>query len=89
MFPRMRSRSTTNREAVSLRVSSEDDAGALARLAGLDSSRMPPGPMLLAEVDDDVRAAVSLADGTVLADPFHTTNDTIKLLRARAKELSR
>ncbi len=89
MFPRMRSRSATDLEAVSLRVSSDDDAGALARLAELDSSRIPPGPMLLAEVDDHVRAAVSLADGSVLADPFHTTNETIKLLRARAKQLSR
>jgi hypothetical protein len=89
MFPIKRSRSSTNHEAVGLRISSEDDAGALAHLAGLDSRRIPPGPMLLAEVDDHVRAAVSLADGTVLADPFHATNETVKLLRKRAKQLGR
>lgn len=89
MLRTKRSRSATNREDVSLRVSSENDAGALAHLAELDSRRMPSGPMLLAEVDDHVRAAVSLADGSVLADPFHTTKDTVKLLRKRAKELSR
>jgi hypothetical protein len=89
MLRTRRSRSTTNCEDVSLRVSSVDDAGALAHLAELDSRRMPPGPMLLAEVDNHVRAAVSLADGSVLADPFYTTKDTIRLLRKRAKKLSR
>jgi hypothetical protein len=48
---------------------------------------MPPGPMLLAEVGDQLRAAVSLTDGTVLADPFCSTNEAVKLLRERAKEL--
>ncbi len=45
--------------------------------------------MLLAEVGDDLRAALSLSGGTVLADPFHPTAELVRLLYARAAELSR
>lgn len=74
---------------MSLRVAGENDAGALAHLAGLDSRRVPPGPMLVAEDGDLLLAAVSLRDGSVVADPFHATSDTVKLLRKRARKLGR
>ena len=60
---------------------------ALARLAQLDSSTPPAHPVLLAEVDGQLRAALALTDGTVVADPFHPTADVIDLLRARARHL--
>jgi hypothetical protein len=44
-------------------------------------------PVLLAEVDGQLRAALALTDGTVVADPFHPTADVIDLLRARARQL--
>ena len=65
-----------------------DDREALARLAAIDSSASPAGPMLLAEVDDELRAAVSLADGSVIADPFFPTLDLVELLRTHAAALS-
>lgn len=77
----------TNSGKLTLRVASADDADAIAQLAALDSTRMPPGPMLLAEAGDHLRAALSLTDGSVLADPFHSTSETLKLLRERAKDL--
>jgi hypothetical protein len=61
----------------------EDDV-ALRSLAELDSTKIPAGPALLAEVDSEARAALSLADGRVVADPFHHTADLAALLRARA-----
>jgi hypothetical protein len=89
MFRGKRSSSTTNRKTVSLRVSRQDDASALAHLAGLDSRKVPPAPMLLAEDGDHLLAAVSLRDGSVVADPFHATSDTVELLRKRASKLGR
>jgi hypothetical protein len=44
-------------------------------------------PVLLAEVDGQLRAAVALADGTLVADPFHPTTDLVGLLRERARQL--
>lgn len=85
---RNRSRRTRSAGQVVIRPAYPDDADALDRLAGLDSRNVPSGPMLLAEVGDDVRAAVSLSDGTVLADPFQPTAELIPLLRARAADFS-
>jgi hypothetical protein len=72
---------------VTLRFASPDDAEALARLAVLDSSEPPELPALLADVDGRLRAALSLADGAVVADPFHPAEALIELLRARARQL--
>ena len=81
-----RPRVATNR-TVTLRFASPSDQKPLARLAELDSSMAPAQPVLLAEVDGQLRAALALTDGTVVADPFHPTSDLIDLLRARARQL--
>jgi hypothetical protein len=73
--------------AVTIRHAFPDDARALERLAALDSSAVPGGPVLLCEVDGELSAALSLADGGVLADPFRPTVALVQLLRARARQL--
>jgi hypothetical protein len=73
---------------VTLRFGSVADQGALARLAQLDSAAPPTQPVLLAEVDGQLRAALALPDGAIIADPFHRTADMIDLLRARARQLN-
>jgi ketosteroid isomerase-like protein len=75
-------------DAIIVRHASDADADALADLAELDSVRVPPGPLLLAEVDDELRAALSLCDGTVISDPFHLNAEVVALLRDRAGELA-
>jgi hypothetical protein len=70
-----------------LRFGSPADEDTLARLAALDSSKPPAYPVLLAEVDGQLLAALGLSDGTAVADPFHRTADLIDLLRARAHQL--
>ena len=51
----------------------------------LDSAeRVPVRPLMLAEVDGEPRAALSLHDGDVIADPFFPTADLIVLLRSYA-----
>jgi hypothetical protein len=84
---RGRRASSSDQEEVTVRHASDADADALADLAELDSVRVPPGPLLLAEVDDELRAALSLSDGTVIADPFHLNAELVALLRDRAGEL--
>jgi hypothetical protein len=74
-------------EHVTLRFGGPDDARQLARLAALDSARPLDLPVLLAEVNGQLLAALALSDGSVVADPFHPTEDLIELLRARARHL--
>lgn len=73
--------------SITLRLGSLADQERLARLAELDSSTPPPPPILLAEVDGQLRAALALIGGAVIADPFHPTSDLIDLLCARARQL--
>lgn len=74
---------------VTLRFAFPDDQLALSRLAELDSSQTPDQPVLIAEIGGELRAALSLADGAVVADPLHRTAELVVLLRARADHLSR
>jgi hypothetical protein len=74
--------------AVTIRHAFPDDALALMRLAALDSSDPPAQPALVAEVEGELRAALSLRDAHVIADPFHRTRALVDLLLARAGQLT-
>ena len=74
-------------QAVTLRLYSAEDHDPLARLAALDSSKPPHQPVVVAEVAGELRAALSLNDGSLVADPFHLTGGVADLLRAYAREL--
>jgi hypothetical protein len=78
---------TTPEQAVTLRRYSAEDHRQLARLAALDSSKLPPQPVVVAEVGHELRAALSLNDGSLVADPFHLTEGVVDLLRAYARQL--
>jgi hypothetical protein len=70
---------------VTIRPSTAADAGEIARLATIDSAAVPAGPMLLAEVEGQLRAGLELAGGVVIADPFVATTGLIELLRVRSQ----
>ncbi len=72
--------------AVTLRHYSAEDHDPLVRLAALDSSKLPAQPLVVAEVGGELRAALSLADGSLVADPFHLTQGVAELLRAYARQ---
>jgi hypothetical protein len=72
---------------VTVRLASSADAGALARLAELDSRPLPPGPHLMAERDGRPDAALSLTTGALVADPFRRTAELRELLRCHAGRL--
>jgi len=74
----------TTKTPLTIRLADEGDRVALAGLAQLDSRRAPAHPVLLAEADGGVVAALSLLDGCAVADPFLPTADVVDLLRVRA-----
>jgi hypothetical protein len=67
-----------------IRSSTDRDAAAIARLAELDSRPAPSGRVLLALVDGELRAALSLAGGELIANPFKPSQQLAALLRLRA-----
>ena len=66
-----------------IRQATEDDERTLQRLAELDSQRPISGPALIGEIDGSPAAAVSMADGRTIADPFQLTPVLRQLLRMR------
>jgi hypothetical protein len=78
---------TTSPE-IKIRAADEADLTAVAEVAGRDTSELPAWPMLVAEVGSDIRAAISLTDGDVVADPFHRTAELVAMLRIRARGAS-
>ena len=73
---------------ISIRAAGSNDVRTVARLAALDSAPIPFGPVLLAEVDGQPRAAIDLQDRSVVADPFAPTADLVSLLRLHADAVS-
>jgi hypothetical protein len=72
---------------ISIRDAYPDDSAALRRLAALDSAPVPQAPVLVADVGGELRAALSLRDGSVVADPFALTADLVVLLEVQASQL--
>jgi hypothetical protein len=82
---------TTAREAapLTIRQATLADIAAVATLAELDSSTPPRGDVLLAEVGDELWAALSVDDGHAVADPTRTSADAALLLAQRSAQLHR
>jgi hypothetical protein len=76
----------TNTPDITIRRAYADDAIELGRLAQLDSARTPSGAVLVAESEGRIVAAVELASGASIADPFLPTAHTVELLRMHARE---
>jgi hypothetical protein len=75
-------------EGLTLRLATGADRAALTRLAELEQASRPPEPVLLGVVMQRPIAALSLRDGSVIADPFAPTGELVELLRLRARQLS-
>jgi hypothetical protein len=71
-----------------IRRTTPGDADALRRLAALDSRRPLSGDALVAVVDGELHAAVSLTGGDAIADPFKPTADLVAMLEMRAAQLA-
>ena len=69
---------------ISLRLAGAIDRAELERLAILDERPLPPAPHLIARCDGELAAALSLATGELIADPFRRTAELRRLLLAHA-----
>jgi hypothetical protein len=88
----MYSRESHNRytgDQVTVRYAATFDRSELAELAALDSATAPSGPVLVAEADARLVAALPLGSGRPIADPFRPSDEVIALLRLRAEQLAR
>jgi hypothetical protein len=74
-------------DTVVIREASTEDSGRLHRLAMLDSAPNPHGPMLVAERDGLLVAAVPMGGGPAIADPFEPTAGLVGLLELRRSQL--
>ncbi len=83
---------------VEIRLAWQADAPALVRLAELDSApraaaELPAlaadGKVLVALVEGEIVAALSLTDGLAVADPLRRTRAITALLRLRAAQIAR
>jgi hypothetical protein len=72
---------------VTLRLATGEDDDALARLAALYDRPLPSGPLLLAEVDGELQAALTLTGAQELMEPYLPTAALVDLLALRAKHL--
>ncbi|MEA2333244.1 MAG: hypothetical protein QOH58_3382 [Thermoleophilaceae bacterium] len=71
-------------KTLTIRRADAADAPALARLAALDSAYPPTGAAIVAEVGDELWAAVEIESGAAIADPFRPSGDLVVLLRHQA-----
>ena len=79
--------SMTATSILSIRPAEPTEDSVLRDLSELDATPQLQRPALLAIVDDQPVAAMSLQDGRVAADPFTRTEDVVVMLRAHVDSL--
>jgi hypothetical protein len=75
-------------ERVTVRALRARDIEPLRLLAALDSRHVPKGPVLVAEQDGELVAALPLDGSRAIADPFRPTADVVALLELRARQVA-
>lgn len=69
---------------IRIRAAQAADGAALERLSQLDSSPTPSLPVLVAEEEGELRAALSLDGSRLVADPFARTAHLVEMLAIHA-----
>jgi hypothetical protein len=77
--------SMTSTASLTIRHAIAADEADLRRLAALDSSRVPSGGLLVAELDGRLVAALSTDTGAAIADPFEHTAAILASMRAQVR----
>jgi hypothetical protein len=74
--------------AVTIRWATPADAPMLEILAEVDEASVPPAPVLLAMVDDELWVALSLSTGALISDPFRPSAEVAALALERGRQLT-
>ncbi len=85
-LPRSFASAVGSRDEIVIRHELSTDHASIRDLADLTGRSLPPGRLLVAEVDGDL-VAVAGEDGSTLGDPFRVTLDVVELLRVRVGQL--
>jgi hypothetical protein len=75
-------------DRIAIRHAGPEDEQQIRALAALDGRETPDGPKLIAEADGHLVAAIGLAGGELVADPFQWTGGIVGLLEMRAAQLA-
>ena len=78
---------TLEPQSITIRPLREDDVHAVEQLAELEERPVPPGPLLLAEIDGTIEAAIGLEGRETVANPFSGSAGAVSLLHVRAEQL--
>jgi hypothetical protein len=73
---------------LTIRWAGPDDAEGLDVLAELDEAPIPPAPLMLGFVDDELWAAVSVSSGAAICDPFKPSAEVARLVAERGRDLT-
>jgi hypothetical protein len=73
--------------SMTIRRAGAADLGSLALLATLDGAATPSEPVLVAESEGRMLAAVPFDGGRAIADPFEPTAEVVALLELRARQI--
>jgi hypothetical protein len=76
-------------DAMTIRAATSADTDAVRRLAASTSRPRPRGPLLVAEHDGDMLAAIAVSSGAVITDPGRPAADVVRDLRRRRYQLLR
>ncbi len=76
-------------DSLTIRMAAPEDAPTLKRLAEIDSDVPLTGQVMLAELDGNCLAAISLGSGSVRANPFERTAAIVSHLRMRRYQIMR
>ena len=71
--------------AYDIRLARPVDAASIRWLSEIDMRPMPRGRVLVADVDGQAAAAISLDDGSVVANPMIRTAHLVTALRSQAR----
>ncbi len=86
-LPAALARQVGERSEIAIRSARPDDAAAIQRLARLVDRIVPAEPVLVAESDGAVIAALSISSDEIVTDPFRATGDLVALLQLRSAQL--
>jgi hypothetical protein len=75
--------------ALTIRAATSADTAAVTRLAASSRRPRPRGPVLLAEDNGEMLAAIAVSSGAVITDPGSAVADVVRGLRRRRYQLLR
>jgi hypothetical protein len=75
--------------SITIRLAQPADRDGVRRVAQRDSRGVPDDQLLIAVDAGEVRAAIAVESGDVIADPFHRTEELVRMLDLRRSQLAR